>query len=119
MIIWITGQSGSGKTTLAEQMASQDKNIFVIDGDVVRDSSIKKIGFSKEARWKHNLNMANIAAQTQRRGFDVIVSAICPYKKLREEVQKITKCSFIYLDGGKVHKDYPYEYEKDKFYFKK
>jgi len=115
MIIWITGNSQSGKTTLARQMKT-DRTI-ILDGDDWRE--IYPTGFSKKERWEHNIRIARIAKLLEKQGFDVIVSFICPYKKLREEVQKITNCSFIYLSGGKKHKDFPYEMESDKFYFKK
>jgi hypothetical protein len=55
----------------------------------------------------------------ETQGFDVIVAVICPYKELREEVQNITNCSFIYLSGGVVNDSYPYEYDDDKYYLDK
>lgn len=112
MIIWITGQSGSGKTTLAKQLKT--KNCIILDGDDIRD--IYPAGFLKLERWNHNIKVAKLAKLLESQGFDVIVSLICPYEKLREEVQEICNCGFIYLDGGKKHKDYPYEYEDDKKY---
>ena len=114
MVIWITGNSGSGKTTLAKQMKTSKS--VILDGDTIR--GIYPTGFSKQERWEHNIRVAKIAAMLEKQGIDVIVSLICPYKKLREEVQKICNCGFIYLSGGNDKKDYPYEYE-DKFYFKK
>ena len=117
MIIWITGNSGSGKTTLATQLKT-DRTI-ILDGDEMRKTISEGIGYSKEDRWQHNLRVARLAKLLESQGFDVIISLICPYKKLRNEVQKITNCGFIYLAGGKKHKNYPYEIEKDKFYFKK
>lgn len=115
MIIWITGQSGSGKTTLAEQMKT--KNSIILDGDIIR--KIYNTGFSKKERVVHNLKVAKFAKMLSDQGFDVIVSLICPYKYLRKKCKEITNCSFIYLSNGKIHKDYPYEYEKNKFYLRK
>ena len=113
MIIFITGQSKSGKTTLARQMKTD--NTIILDGDDWR--GIYTTGFSKKERWKHNVRIAKIAKLLEKQGFDIIISFICPYKELRDEVKKITDCSFIYLSGGIQHKDYPYEIEDDKFYF--
>jgi len=112
MIIWITGQSRSGKTTLANQMKT--KNCIILDGDDIR--TIQPTGFNKKERWEHNLRVARLARLLESQGFDIIISLICPYIKLRKEVKEICNCSFIYLGGGKVHKNYPYEYEKDKKY---
>jgi len=115
MIVWITGNSGSGKTTLARQLKTN--KAILLDGDTMR--GIYPTGFSKGDRWEHNIRIAKIAKMLEQQGFDVIISLICPYKKLRNEAQEICNCGFIYLAGGKKHKDYPYEMEKDKFYFKK
>ena len=115
MIIWITGNSGSGKTTLANQMKTN--KTIILDGDIIRGWHKNK-DLSKEGRWEHNLATARMARDLEQQGFDVIVSLICPYKKLRDEVQKITNCGFIYLKGGKKGENYPYEYES-KFYFRK
>lgn len=112
MIIWITGNSGSGKTTLAKQMKTP--KTVILDGDDVRNCWAT--GFIKKQRWEHNLSIAFLARILESQGFDVIVAVICPYKKLRDEVQAITKCSFIYLKTKAKSKDHPYEYEKDKFY---
>lgn len=115
MIILITGNSRSGKTTLAKQMKT-DKTI-ILDGNDWR--KIYPTGFSKEERWEHNIRIAHIANFLESQGFDIIVSFICPYKQLRDEFQKITNCSIIYLSNGVKYKDFPYEYENDKVYFKK
>jgi len=39
----------------------------------------------------------------------VIVATICPYRDLRGRVQEITGCRFVYVEGGKKGKEYPYE----------
>jgi len=114
-IIWITGQSLSGKTTLAQQLATD--STIILDGDELR--KVWKAGFSKQARWEHNLKTARLAKMLHDQGVDVIVAMICPYKDLRAKVQEITGCGFIYLKGGVKHKDYPYEHEGDKYYFRK
>ena len=112
MIIWITGQSKSGKTTIAKQLKTN--RAIILDGDDIR--SIYPTGFSQKERWEHNLRVAKLAKLLESQGFEVIVALICPYKKLRNEVKEICNCGFIYLSGGKIHKDYPYEYENDKKY---
>lgn len=105
-IIFITGQSKSGKSTLARKLKT-DRTI-ILDGNDWRN--IYPTGFSKKERWNHNIRIAKIAKLLDEQGFDIIITFICPYKKLREEVRRITGCRFIYLEGGIQHKDYPYEY---------
>ena len=106
MITWITGNSGAGKTTLARKLIQTDGGVL-LDGDSMR--TCWKLGFSKEDRIENNLRIARIAKVLDAQGFNVIVATICPYRALRQEVKKITNCRFIYLEGGKSGKDYPYE----------
>ena len=105
MITWITGNSGSGKTTLAKKMR---KDEIILDGNILR-MVWPGLGFSKEDRQEQNLRVARLAKMLEEQGFGVIIATICPYKDLRDEVQKITGCTFIYLAGGKSGVEYPYE----------
>ena len=112
-ITWITGNSGAGKTTLALKLQSQGNSpdefsTILLDGDSMR-KIWPELGLSKEDRWLNNIRIARLAKILEDQGFDVIVSTICPYKDLRSEVQKITNCRFIYLEGGKSGSEYPYE----------
>lgn len=106
MITWITGNSGSGKTTLAKKIIKADGGIL-LDGDSMRTAWT--LGFSDSDRIENNLRIAKIARILDDQGFNIVVATICPFKKLRKEVQRITRCKFIYLDGGLNGEDYPYE----------
>ena len=105
MITWITGNSGSGKTTLSNKIR---KNEIQLDGDDLR-KVWTDLGFTEQDRREQNIRTANLALLLERQGFDVIISTICPYKDLRDQVKKMTNCRFIYLDGGNVGNEYPYE----------
>ncbi len=105
-IEWISGQSKSGKSTLARKMRTKE---IILDGDVIRATINKDLGFSREDRWENNLRIARLAKELDKQGFDVIVATIAPYKELREEIKQITGCKFIYLEGG--IKRGPYEKE--------
>lgn len=115
-ITWVTGNSGSGKTNLAEALKvkfeNEGKSVIILDGDEVRASYNVSLSFSKQDRWKHNINVAKIAVEKSKDYDIVIVSVICPYKALRKKVKKICKCKFIYLEGGKVGPNYPYDVPK-------
>lgn len=106
MITWITGNSGSGKTTLAKKLLKLDGGIL-LDGDSMR--TVWEIGYSKEDRVENNLRIAKLARIFDEQGINVVVATICPYKDLRDSVQKITRCRFIYLDGGLSGPEHPYE----------
>jgi len=113
-ITWFTGNTQAGKTTLAEALRSafekDGKTVYVIDGDVLRAKYKTKLGFSKADRWKNNLNAAEMAVELQKEYDHVLVAVICPYKTLRKKVKKLTKCKFVYIEGGKVGEQYPYDH---------
>lgn len=101
---WFTGNSGAGKTTLAVRVQDAIK----LDGDALRN--VWKLGFSKEDRYEQNLRTARLAKLLSEQGYDVVVSTICPYKDLRDQVQEICNCKFVYIEGGKEPSEkYPYE----------
>lgn len=105
MIWWFTGNTESGKTFLARRVRRTELHL---DGDDLR-VVWPGLGFSKEDRWEHNLRVARLAKLLESQGCDVIVSTICPYKELRDEIRKIAKVKFIHVEGGKEGPDYPYE----------
>ena len=57
-VLWFTGLSGSGKSELATRIANklkeQRKFVEILDGDVVRQSLTKDLGFTESDR-KTNL----------------------------------------------------------------
>jgi len=116
MITWTIGQTGAGKTTLARHIISTNevfenspyKDCVWLDGDNMR-GVWNDLKFSKEDRWENNLRIARLAKVLHEQGHNVIVSVICPYKKLRKEVKDITNCKFIYIEGWKKGKDFPFE----------
>jgi len=113
-ITWISGNSGAGKTTLAEKMLEGSAlsgpyyNAIWLDGDNMREIW-KDLKLSKEDRIEQNMRIARLAKMLGDQGYNVIVSVICPYKQLRKRIKELTNCKFIYIEGGKEGKDYPYD----------
>ena len=101
MIWWLYGSSGAGKTELAKKMIN-DKTVH-LDGDELRETISKDLGFSDDERVAHNLRVAELAKLLDRKGFDVVVSTICPFKDLREKIFWICKCRFVEVHGGFKH----------------
>jgi adenylylsulfate kinase len=89
--IWLTGLSGAGKTTITHALEAKLKaggyGIEVLDGDVVRTNLTKGLGFSKEDRDENIRRIGFVAHLLTRHGVIVLVSAISPYRSIREEVR--------------------------------
>jgi len=89
--IWLTGLSGAGKSTIALALAEvlQKKGVQrleLLDGDIVRQNLAKGLGFSKEDRDENIRRIGFVAHLLTRNGVIVIVSAISPYREIRQEV---------------------------------
>ena len=90
--VWFTGLSGSGKSTLAELLVDvlveRGVRWELLDGDVVRTNLSKGLGFSKEDRDTNILRIGWVAERLTYHGAAVLVSAISPYREIRDEVRK-------------------------------
>ena len=105
MVEWVYGESGSGKSTLARKIASSTPNTIHLDGDDMR-RVWTDLGFSEEDRRTQNVRVAQLARVLSRQGFNVVVSTICPTEKIRSEVQAITGCTFIHIEGDRDKKSW-------------
>lgn len=90
--VWFTGLSGAGKTTishaLADKLRSQGCKLEILDGDIVRENLTKGLGFSKEDRDTNIRRIGFVAHLLTRNGVIVFVSAISPYRAIREELKE-------------------------------
>lgn len=89
--VWFTGLSGAGKTTISQVVAQKLKDVGykleVLDGDIVRTNLTKGLGFSKEDRDENIRRIGFVSNLLTRNGVIVIVSAISPYREVRDEVR--------------------------------
>lgn len=90
--LWFTGLSGAGKTTIAEiverEIRSRNRQVEVLDGDIVRTNLSKGLGFSREDRITNVLRIGFVANLLTRNGVAVVISAISPYKETRDQVRR-------------------------------
>jgi adenylylsulfate kinase len=97
--LWFTGLSGAGKTTVSEIVEKELRDrtgiVEVLDGDIVRTNLSKGLGFSREDRDTNVLRIGFVANLLTRNGVPVIVSAISPYKKARDQVRREIGEDFI------------------------
>jgi adenylylsulfate kinase len=91
--VWLMGLSASGKTTLAQMLsralAQRGFAVEVLDGDIVRTTLSKGLGFSPGDRATNLRRIAALAQNLVRRQIVTIVAAICPYHDIRDEVRAI------------------------------
>ena len=91
-MIWLTGIPGSGKTTLALELKKfyEQKGlpIDILDGDEVRKTLSKDLGFSPEDRKEHNRRVIFVAQILAKNGITTIVPLISPYRETRDFARK-------------------------------
>lgn len=90
--IWFTGLSGAGKTTISHlvetELRARGLPVEVLDGDVVREHLSKGLGFTKADRDTNILRIAFVSKLLTRNGVVTLVSAISPYREVRELARK-------------------------------
>lgn len=91
-VLWFTGLSGAGKTTTAlhlfQRLKEEGRPVELLDGDAVRAAICRGLGFSREDRMENIRRIAYVAGLLSRHGVTVIVSAITPYREMREHVRR-------------------------------
>ncbi len=102
--LWFTGLSGAGKTTITQalenKLREEGYDLEVLDGDVVRTNLTKGLGFSKPDRDENIRRIGFVANLLTRHGVMVLVSAISPYREIREEVrEKIGNFAEIFVNA--------------------
>ena len=92
-VLWLTGLSGSGKSTLAmglERLLFQrGRQVFVLDGDLLRQGVTSDLGFSPDDRAENIRRSAEVAKLLADAGMVVLVSLISPYSQERERARAI------------------------------
>ncbi len=87
--IFLTGLPSSGKSTIAAILAGKlrelhDRNVSLLDGDVVRQHLSKGLGFSREDRVENIKRIGFVASEITKHGGVAICSAIAPYAESRD-----------------------------------
>jgi adenylyl-sulfate kinase len=90
--VWFTGLSGAGKTALAKRLEAELRGrglkVERLDGDIVRQSLTRDLGFSKEDRDKNIERVTFVAKLLTRNGVAVLCSFISPYRAVRAQVRE-------------------------------
>lgn len=87
--VWLTGLSSAGKTTIGKAVCDRlmlaGKRAELVDGDAFRQQLCKDLGFSRQDRDENIRRIGFVANLLTRNGVIVLVSAISPYRALRDE----------------------------------
>lgn len=95
--VWLTGLPCSGKTTIAKELIQHFESHH-LDGDIVRKSLCKDLGFTKEDRVENLCRVSILAKTLNAAGMNVVASFITPYESVREEIrQRIEESSRFVL----------------------
>ncbi|MEA1993772.1 MAG: adenylyl-sulfate kinase [Euryarchaeota archaeon] len=91
-VLWFTGLSASGKSAIADRVAEKLKErglkIERLDGDIVRESLTKDLGFTEEDRNENIKRVTFVAKLLSRNDVGVIASFISPYRAIRNHVRE-------------------------------
>ena len=103
-VVWMTGLSGAGKTTIAlileEKLQNRNLKVERLDGDVVRESLTRDLGFTAEDRRKNIERVTFVAKLLSRNGVGTICSFISPYQSVRDHVREnTTNFLEVYIDA--------------------
>lgn len=103
-VVWMTGLSGSGKSTIAMAMIPKLKargvNFERLDGDVVRASLTRDLGFTKADRAMNIERVTFVAKLLSRNQVGCICSFISPYQSVRDSVRsQVTNFIEVYVNA--------------------
>lgn len=92
-VLWLFGLSGAGKSTIAQHISMHlnNKNIthILLDGDEVRSTVNKDLGFSEKDRFENIRRSAEMAKLLSQQNVLCICTFITPLKSLRNLVKTI------------------------------
>lgn len=97
-VVWLTGLSGSGKSTIArrveQQLLARGVHAYVLDGDNVRHTLNKDLGFSPADRTENIRRIGCVAQLFADAGTVCITAFISPYRSDRDAARAL-------LDDGR------------------
>ena len=93
--VFLTGLSGAGKSTIADALVAElerdGRAVTVLDGDVVRTHLSSELTFSRDHRDLNIRRIGWVAGEVVKHGGTVVVAAIAPYEKAREEARTLVE----------------------------
>ena len=91
-VVWLTGLSGAGKTVIASAVLAELRyrgvDAELLDGDEMRKSLCKDLGFSKEDRDENVRRVGGAAGELSAGGAVALVALVSPYRAARDAVRR-------------------------------
>lgn len=94
--VFLTGLSGAGKSTIARTLkmklqALGDRQVSLLDGDVVRRHLSGELGFSRQDRDQNVHRIGYVASEITKHGGVAICAVIAPYDRARQDVRRLVE----------------------------
>ena len=114
--VWLTGLPSAGKSTIAHGceaiLRSHGLRVEVLDGDAVRPHLAAARGYSRDDRAINIRRIGWVAELLARNGVLVLVSAIAPFRDVRNQVREAHEANgTLYLE---VHVSTPVEVASER-----
>jgi adenylyl-sulfate kinase len=97
-VIWLTGMSGAGKTTIASNasliLGNKGISVRQIDGDDVRKSYDRKLGFSRSDILQNNQTAIQLASLAREMSDLVLITVIGPLNVGRLMAREVFASNF-------------------------
>lgn len=92
--VFLTGLPSSGKSTLAQALALRlreisNRQVTLLDGDVIRTHLSHGLGFSREDRETHITRVGFVAQEITKHGGISICALVAPFANARAKVQQM------------------------------
>lgn len=92
-IVWFTGLSASGKSTIANTFSRRlfdlNRQVYVLDGDNIRQGLNSDLGFGDEARKENIRRIGEVAKLFIDSGQYVLTAFISPFREDRQTVRDL------------------------------
>lgn len=90
-LIYITGLSGSGKTTISKELQKLIPNSILLDGDEIRNTINKDIGYDRESKIKNISRNNELIKLLYNQGFTIIAAFMASVSSERDKI--FTMCN--------------------------